>query len=1070
MRTNFLRFIWVLALILLPGAAFAQDGLVEGVVLTPEGEALPGANVALEGTTFGTATDVQGRFSFAAPSGSYNFLVSFVGYADYSAPVVIRPGETLNLRVQLVEGGIDLDEVVVTALGIERETRSLGYSVSEVESDEVNRAAESNLVNALAGKVAGVQITSSSGQPGRGSRIQIRGISSLLGENQPLFVVDGVPISNAEDANLYATSVRTGGMSNRAVDIDPNIIQDITILKGAAATALYGSRATNGAVLITTKGGLGTTTAGAGPRVSYRVSGRWDEAIIDGYQNKYAAGTNGIFYNNLPASEGGYRSNAGFGVTGQTNSSWGPAIDSLNFSPSFASTREDLGFTTIPVYDPRDQFYETGNTLEQSVSVTGGGVGNSYFLSFTNLDQGGIVPTTDLKRTSVLAKFSGELSPKLRAEASANYIRTENNTLSEGNGAAAFTYGLNFAPITFDLTNYLFPDETQRSYSNSFNNPFWLTKNSAVGSDVDRIIGSAQMQYKILPWLSIAERLGIDTYTDARKQTFNLGFRGVTDGAVFDNTFRRREINSDLTVTADRQLSPKFALNAVLGNNINRRQNQYNYLNGRGLGIPGYYNIGNASNVTGNENIFKRGLTSVYGQATLDYDQLAYLTVTGRNDWSSTLPKDNNSYFYPSASVSLVFTELINTGTWMDFGKLRASVAQIGSDTSPYQLQTIYTQAAPGDGQGGNIDFPFMGVNGFVPSNTLLNPALKPELSTEYEVGADLQFFSNRISLDVAYYNRSTKDQIFNVPLAPSTGYVSRNLNAGEVRNRGGEVSLSLAPVRTRDLFWDVQVNWSKNVTDVVELAPGVENIFLYGFTTPQIRIMPETGGYGAIWGSQWARNDNGQLLIDSRPTLSNGAANVNYGLPLIADEDGALGYVQPDWLANIRTGVTFKGLSVNALLDIRHGGDLLNFDRYYTTYYGIAKETENREGTINYGGVNAPGLPNEGEANNVEVPTNQAYFQSSRFGQVFENFVEDGSFIKLREVSLGYTLPSTFTRRYGVENMSIIGTGRNLWIGTDFTGGDPEGSLAGTGNAQGFYHMVTPNTRSFQLTLQLTL
>lgn len=1054
-----------LALLLLPGLAYAQVGTVEGTVLDPQGVPLPGANVAIQGTNTGAATDANGDFRFTAPAGEQTLVVTFIGFAQFTAPITVVENETVRVDVQLEEGGVDLDEVVVTALGLERQERSIGYSFQEVGSEVIQRANESNLVNALAGKVAGMQVTSSSGQPGKSARIVIRGNSSLTGSNQPLFVIDGVPISNDEFATDPAESTLfTGGGSNRGVDIDPSIIEDITVLKGASAMALYGSRAANGAILITTRGGRGQQ----GMRVTFNNNTRFDEAIIDGFQTEYTLGSQGCYANGRPTARGGVQEECYPFATPQTTLSWGPHIDSLNSDPA---RLEAMGLDgPIQTFDPRSDFYQGGTTFENSLNITGGALGGNYFLSASNLSQEGIVPGTNLDRTSLMAKFGGNLTEEFTVESSINYVRTENDWVAEGNGARAFLYGLNFAPINFDITEATFEDGTQNMFSSAFNNPLWLVENNGFSSDVDRFVGSLSLGYNILPWLSLSERIGLDTYTDTRKGRVEVGTRSRPLGQMSDRTIARREINSDFIVRAERRLPNRVGLDVLVGNNVNSQYYQYNYLRGENLGIPGFFNIDNAASVTGDEYLSRRAIIGVYSQATVDYDDWAYLTLTARNDWSSTLPEDNNSFFYPSVSLGLVFTEPLDffEGSPLSYGKVRASWARIGNDAPVYSTSTAFIQANPGDGQRGNIDFPFNGVNAYQQSNTQGNPELRPELSSEYEVGLDLRFFGQRSRLDLAYYDRTTTDQIFSVPVSATTGFTSRLMNAGELRNYGFEAILGVTPIQTRDFTWDLTANFARNRHEVVELAEGVESIFLGGFTNPQIRIQEGKGGYGVIWGDQFLRADREQHedLFAQHPELEEGMLLIDEdGYPIVANELGAIGNVQPDWTANVRTSLSYRGVSLSALLDIRQGGDILNMDLYYSSYYGAHAVTADRGTQFTYEGFNV----DEGAMNDIELVRDQNFYQGF-WAFYAENWVEDGSFVKLRELSLAYSLPTRFVQRAGIQAAQITGTGRNLWINSDFSYGDPEGSLLGSGNAQGFYHMVTPSTRSYSIGLRVTI
>ncbi|WP_234567036.1 SusC/RagA family TonB-linked outer membrane protein [Rhodohalobacter sp. 614A] len=1037
----------VLLSISIVSSVFAQTGTLTGTVTeSSSGDELPGVNIFIQDAERGTVTGADGTYSISSiPVGEYNVTFSFIGYISQNITVQIASGEN-QLDVSLEADLIGLEELVVTALGVERRERSLGYAAQEVEGSVLASSQEANVVNALAGRTAGVQINSSSGQPGASSRIIIRGNASMLGNNQPLFVVDGVPISNDSDGNVEGSTLFTGGTSNRGLDLNPNNIESMSVLKGASATALYGSRAANGAIIITTKSG----TKGQAATVDFNTSVGWADTYTDGFQTDYLGGVDGYYYNGLPLDRGGYVQPGAPSTNPQTTRSWGPHKDEVP-----QEVLNDLGVDRIETFDPRDDFYQTGLTFNNSLSLSGGSENTTYFTSVSNTNQEGTVPGTELTRTNLMARFGASLSENLDVETSVNYVNTSNEWLAEGNGAQAYLFGLNFTPINFDLSQpSTYEDGTQRNFTTSFNNPFWLSENNGYTSDVDRFIANGRVSYNLLPWLNISERVGIDTYTDTRKGMRNIGTRGTPDGSMFDQVINRSEINSDLLVNANLDVTEDFTLDMLVGNNINVRDYNSKSVIGTGLNIPGYFHVSNANSTVPGESISERRLVSVFANATLDYQDIVYLTLTGRNDWSSTLPSDNNSYFYGSASLGFVFTDAIDVfeDTFFSYGKLRASISQIGNDAPVYSLATYFTQADPGDGVRGEIVYPYAGVNGYRLETAIGNPDLKPEISTEYEIGLDLRLFEGRARIDAAYYDRSTNDQIFNIPTSAGTGYTSRLANAGEIKNYGVELSVGVTPVQTSEFQWDVNVNFAKNTTEIVEFAPGVENIFLGGFTDPQIRIEDSKNGYGVIWSNRYQRNDNGELLIGDD------------GLPLVAADLGAIGNVMPDWTGNLRTSVSYKGINVSALLDKRQGGDILNMDQYYAVFYGTHISTADRGTSYVFDGVNA----NTGAPNDVEIVRDQAFYQG-HYGSVFENFVEDGSFLKLREVSLSYTLPQSIIDQLPVRSLTVTGTGRNLWIDSDFSYKDPEGSLLGAGNAQGFYHMVTPASKSFVLSLNVS-
>ena len=1033
---------------------YAQDRTVSGnVTSSDDGSPIPGANVLIKGTTNGTVTDIDGNYKLTVPSGEVTIVISFIGYGSSDIEIGNRTVIDVALETDITE----LSEVVVTAIGIEQNKRTLGYSLQNVDSDEIVNARESNIVNSLAGKVAGVQINSSGGQAGSSSRITIRGNSSLLGSNQPLFVIDGVPIDNRQTSGTppaIESGLFNGSSSNRAIDIDPNTVEDVTVLKGTAATVLYGSRGANGVILITTKSGAVGSKKGV-PTISVSSTFGIDKPIVKGFQHDYLQGAGENYRNGLPAGQGGYRSPDpltnpnGFTAT-QTSASWGPHKDEVD-----QITLDSIGRPQI--YDPRNEFYRNGNTWENNVSLNGRSEKMGYLVSFSNLDQDGITPGNEFNRISFLAKVDADLSDKIKYVGSVNYINSFNSRLTEGNGQRSYLYALNYWPISHDINKYYTEDGTYYSYHpTAFNNPFWLAENNARNSTTNRYIINQSLSYQVLPWLSISNRFGIDSYTDLQEDEVNIGTRGAPNGRMFTSNIANSQINNDFIISAERNLTEDLTLTAFVGNNINARTFKQDIIRGIDLNIPDFFDISNASTVEAYEFDEQIRSYSAYFSVGFDYKNMIFLNASGRNDWSSTLPKEKNTFFYPAASLGFVFTDLIDVG-FFQYGKVRASWAQAGNTALPYKTAQTFTQSAPGDGTRGAITVPTQGQNAFEETNILANNGLTHELVTEIEVGGDLRFFNNRIGIDIAYYNRVSSNQIVDAPVSPSTGYVSATKNVGEVINEGLELTLTGTPLRLNSgLEWNVQLNFARNRTSVNELTEGVESIFLYGFTSPQIRADVENG-YGTIWGSKFTRTEDGQLLIGAN------------GLPIQDTELGSIGNVMPDWTGGLRNTFTFKGISLSALFDMRKGGQVMNFDLYYSSYYGTAEVTADRGAVIVWDGVidNGDGTF---RANDIPVVKDQAYYQNFYSGSAYELFVEDASFIKLRELSLSYSLPKSIINKTPFQSVDFSVIGRNLWIKSNFSYWDPEGSLGGNGNGQGFYHMVTPGTQSLSFGLKVSL
>jgi TonB-linked SusC/RagA family outer membrane protein len=1033
MKQKLLSFFLVCTLLV--GVTYAQNRQVSGKVTSAsDGTPVQGVSVAVQGTSTATQTDGSGNFSINV-AGNATLVFSYVGYQRQSIAVADRT----TLNVQLTTDETSLDEVVITALGVKKEKKSVGYSVQDVKATDILTSREPNIVNALAGKVAGVQINSSGGQAGSSASITIRGNSSLTGNNAPLFVIDGIPMDNESNQGDESTSTLfTGTNGNRGMDLDPNTIESISVLKGAGASALYGSRGSNGVIMITTKKGLSDANRKF-PRVSLSSSVTFDDAFTDGFQTTYLQGLDGLYRNGLPTNYGGYAELAG--AAPQTSAVWGPHKDSVSQAVINA-----IGMPKI--IDPRKQFYQTGVLLNNSVSLSGGGTNTSYILTYSNTDQKGIVPNNTFKKNSFTAAFSSKLAERVSSSTSVSYTNTKNNRMLEGNGGQSFLYGLNFAPVSFDMKDAYdkygnLSWQASDIATSGFNNPYWLVNNNSMPSTVNRFVASNEITVDILPWLKLINRAGIDTYTDLLEERINIGTKGIAKGRYFSGLVNYKQWNNDLILSANYEINNDFTISGLIGTNYNDRSFTRRTVRGLDLNVPGYFDISAMATQQALQRDEHRRMVGVYASATLDYKNYLYLNATARNDWSSTLPKGNNSFFYPSFSSSFVFSEAFDLANdYFSFGKIRASWAQAGNDADPYLTTQTYVQAAPSDGTRGEIIFPYDGQNGFLSRNVLASSDLQPEIVTEYEFGTELKFFRNRLGLEFSYYNKTSNKQILTQPIAPGTGYVSRVANAGEFVNSGIEVILNATPVKLNDFSWDISANFAKNKYKLKSIAEGVDNIFLGGFTSPQIRIDKDYGY--VIWGTSFQKNEQGQTLIDDN------------GLPIKDGNASAIGDVMPDWTAGIRNTFRYKNLAISGLFDIRTGGELLNLDLSYSTFYGSSVLTEDRGSKIVHEGVRA----SDGQVNTKEIVKDQNYYRNW-FSTIDKNFVEKAGFIKLREVTLSYTLPKRWLSNAKIEDITFSATGRNLWVKSDFSYKDPEGSILGSG-VQGLYHSLTPSSKGF--------
>jgi TonB-linked SusC/RagA family outer membrane protein len=1009
----------VLALLLLVTAVHAQSQLITGKITDKDGKPIAGAAIQVKGTRQGTAADADGGFKISAKPGDV-LLVSAVNYM--AADVKVSTQSFITVTLSNSENL--MSEVVVTALGIKREKRTLTYATQEVKGAALVEAKQDNLVNALAGKVAGVQINNSSGMPGSSSRVVIRGNSSLTGENQALFVIDGIPMDNSEAGNPDG-SLGAGGTVNRASDIDPNIIESITVLKGAAATALYGSAAARGAVIITTKNGSGAGAAGK-PTVSFSSSYSFENPIFPKFQDKYAQGSNGEYVD---------------GNNGQLgSSSWGPLIDTLK-----------VNGVPVPKRDNVKDFFRTGHTTDNNVSVSGFSDKGSYLASYSYLKTDGTMPGTDYARHSFFVKYSTKIRSNLTLTTQFNYVYTNNHRLLEGNSLASPLWTVYAAPISWNPLPATNADGSQRVYRAARNNPYWLVDNTGLQDKTNRVLPVVNLSYSPLSWLTITERLGADMYVNNTDYHENIGIIGsVNDsGRLYNRQRQYQQFNNDIIVEARKNINKDLFVDVILGNNILTNYNNSSYIQGVKLSIPDFYNISNASNITSNYGSYKTRKVGFYAQATIEYKKMLTLGLTGRYDGSSVLSQDKRFYPYGSASAGFIFTEALgmSSNPILNFGKLRVSYSSVGNDNvGPYSLSNPYYQATVG-----NIAFPFNGQNGFLLTTTYGFP-LKNESVKEFETGLETKFFRNRVGLDVTYFYKKSSDLITpGTPIAASTGFSSASLNAGDMSNKGIEVVLNVTPVKTRNFTWDIGVNYTKITNKVLKLANGLNSIQFAGFVNPGIFAFANQP-YGVIYGSHFERNDKGQLLLDDN------------GYPQVANDLAPIGNVTPKWLGGLTNTITYKGLSFSFVLDYKHGGDILNLDNHYLFVYGSPKVTENRGSTTVFPGI----IQSTGKENTKSVVLDQNYYQNL-YATVDETSVEDGSYLKLRQVTLGYNFAASLLKGTAFKSLALTLTGTNFILHKNYTGSDPEVSLNGSGNGQGFANFMAPSNHNIIVGLKVT-
>ncbi|GAA4426233.1 SusC/RagA family TonB-linked outer membrane protein [Pontibacter saemangeumensis] len=993
----------------------------------------------------------------------------FIGYTTVERPV----GNASNIDVTLATDAEQLSEVVVTALGIAREEKSIGYSSQTVSGEELNQVRETNIVNSLSGRVAGVQVGTNSGAMGGSARVTMRGVSSISGNNNALFVVDGVPIENS---NTNSTDQQRGAggydYGSAIQDINPNDIAEVTVLKGAAATSLYGSRGANGVIVITTK--KGNTKGGLG--VTYTLGLTLDKvSVLPKYQNKYGGGyeLSKIYKDENPEAfpegrDGAYNDNDGKGSYDlipdyDVDESWGPAFEGQLYRP-YWSWDQELGnpnFGELARWEAKPDnirdFFETGTTLTNSVAVDGSNEKGSFRLSYSNLDQSSILPNSELTRHNISFNGAYNLSEKLNVSASANYITHEavgrpGTGYDGSNVLQQFTQWGQRQLDTDRAKNYMLPDGTQLTWNRTAwdnpapkysNNPYWVRYRNYQSDSRDRIFGNVNANYKLTDYLSADVRVSTDTYSETQEERIAPGSQEISDYTLYKIDFMENNIQGLLNFNKD--LSESFSLNAFVGGNrMTRKRDIFSGSTVDGLSSE-VYNLGASIGRPDITDIkTEKQINSVFASASLGFQDQVFLDLSARNDWSSTLPEGENSYFYPAASLSYVFTELIDA-PWLNMAKVRAAVAQVGNDTDPYNTILTYQLRQP-FGSDSRVSVP----------NTLPNAELKPEISTEYEFGTEWRVFDDRLGLNATYYNRITENQIIPLSLSAATGYTFRYINAGEVENKGFEVNLYGTPVKTSDFSWDINVNWAKNQNKIIELTED-QNTMVITNAPFAVRLEAREGeSFGSIIGYDFRYNDAGEKIVLENGTYARSA------------EQGVIGSILPDFTGGVTNSFRYKGLTLSALIDFQKGGDFFSTTQMWGRYSGMLEETA--EGNIREEGIVAPGVLEDGTPNTNAIDA-ETYFYANGGYRVHAVDIVDASYVYLREASLGYSLPTSLTGKTPFNSVRLAFVGRNLWlIDSNSKHVDPSNITNSITNVQGIEGGALPSVRSYGFTLTLGL
>ena len=1033
------------------GVAKAQTRVISGKVTDSKGLPVSGATIHLKKGASAIA-DENGNFKINAQTGDI-LTISSVDFDIISAKV--STGNTIGISLNLKDS--KLSEVIVTALGISRNKKSINYSAQTVTSESITSGGRANLIDDINGKVSGVQITNSGGQAGSGTTIVIRGYNSLTGNNQPLYVVDGVPIDNSsEQGNGSAYNVPT---ANRAVDISPDDIESLTVLKGGAATALYGIQAANGAIVITTKKGKsGKINMDAGYGSSYASANKFPA-----FSHGYMRGSNGL-YNTI------------------TTNNWGPLASS---NPVFnPGVKLDLTGTGIPVdvsgqkipYYPNnyENFFVTGLTNKSNLSVSGGNDKSTFYVGLSRLDQTGIVRNNSYDKTSAVVNFTNQITDRLKIDVKFNYINTGGNRLD----AARMMNGLDYYVNTWDIVNFPWKDPSGKEtwWQKTISSPMWSTHETGEKYRINRYITNVGAEYKLGKEWSLNYKFGVDNYAESRRNIDPIGTLAYSStgylGGMHEVRVNSLQANSELMLHYNHKFSEAFQLHALVGQNIFYKKYDVLDITGSSFVLPGLFDITNTQTQTLYHNSFQKQTMGVYGDLQLDYKGFLFLEGTLRNDWSSTLPRNNNHFLYPSLSGGFLFSDKLNLD-WLSYGKLRASYAGTANDAPVNALTTSYTTVTPTVFTNPRFSYP----------STVGNPNLRPERTTQQEIGLDLGFFKQRVFLEATYYSKKSFDQIIYAPTGNATGVTSQLINLGETTNKGIDATLTFKDiVKVKGFTWTSAFNFSKNVSNVVKVGDnGNDKVTLvYGYNSTSQIDAQKGQSFGAIYGYAWKRFGG----VDPKSADYISESNPNYlkqplllsatGVPSISSSKVLLGNTSPKFILAWNNTVTFGHFNFGFTMEWRKCGDVINDFNNLLTYSGKGALTQNRyyaPGTIvgaqqtkTFVGVDAQGKP----VNGTPVQLNKVYY-TGKFKNIDENFIEDASWMRLRNIYLGYSIPESVLKPLHIKGLDVTFSGRNIWLHTKYSGIDPEVSSAGSGpnGTVGIDVNSVPNTKSWDFSLK---
>jgi TonB-linked SusC/RagA family outer membrane protein len=1036
----------------------AQERTISGKVTSSEdGTPLPGVNVVLKGTTNGTVTDSDGAYTMSVPQAGGTLIFSFIGLTTQEVSI----GERTVVDLKMQEDITQLGEVVVTAQGNVRETKTLGYSATQVDKEEATKGRTNDVMTSLQGKVAGLTISQNSGAPGASSRVVLRGYSSIGQSNQPLFIVDGVPINNASNVNVFNNPGdnfnNTVDYGNRANDIAPDDIESISVLKSAAATALYGSRAANGAIVITTKRGK----SGDGPKVDLTTSATFSRPLrIPQLQNTYGQGWSS---DHLLEENGSW----GPRLDGAERP-WGNVVDNSQLLKPYAAQKNNL-----------KEFYETGYNLNNSITVSGGNDAATYYFNYGNIKADGFLPApNDYMTRHNITLRSTLKAKKLTSDVSINFVRKEVGAIATGQGGTAPTMFQEIIQVPRDISIVDFKDYNNKFYNiDNFHtryaqNPYFSINENRNEFTENRVYGKLGFTYQFADWINLTYRLGADVansfvkeWTAVTNPTPGSPNQSVTPtpGSVNEANLVSTEFDHSLLANSFFNLNESFTLSTLAGLNVNERFGRALTTQVVGLDIPNFYDISNSSGTPeiGQVTTLRR-LIGVYGQAELAYKDFWFVTGTVRNDWSSTLPKHNNSFIYPAVNTSFVFTEAFGIeNKLISFGKLRASWGQTGNDAAPYLINSTLV---PGSifNYFGNLEFPFAGVNAFEVGNRIGNQNLQPEISTEFEFGGEFKLLNNRIGLNVSFYDKRTDGQILPVPVASTSGYTGQTSNVGVVQNKGIELLVNFTPIQTEDFRWDVSVNYTKNRNKILELPEQLQGLVLFSNYGVDFKLI-EGRPIGDLYAVDYERDPQGRIIVN------------NSGLPTGTTNKTLVGNINPDFITGLNTSLTYKNFTLSGTMDYRHGGKFWSYTKRLTMFVGNDPITtyNDRRPFIVPNSVIPDGESFRENDIIVSMADISNYWNDNNNPAMERRHIMDRTYFKVREIVLSYNVPTAVVKKTPFSYISASVLGRNLWLWTPAENGlvDPEATQFGNDLAGEFGEFAAgPSARSYGFSLKLGL